>query len=163
MEDPHVAGITFWGYIYGRTWLDCNGKASGCSGLIKDGKDRTAMTWLKDYLSKNKGVNETGLPTGDLAPVPPEPQLPFKGEAFAVPGKIQAEDFDIPGKGKNEDGTSNQSYGDDSENHGDSDYRKDTGVDLYKPQGYGRRPVQEERRPHCRGLQPDRRLARIHH
>ncbi len=77
------------------------------------------MTWLKDYLSKNKGVNETGLPTGDLAPVPPEPQLPFKGE----------------GKGKNEDGTSNQSYGDDSENHGDSDYRKDTGVDLYKKSG----------------------------
>ena len=120
---------------YGQTWLDCNGKANGCSGLIKDGKDRSAMTWLKDYLSKNKGVNETGLPTGDVAPVPPEPQLPFKGEAFAVPGKIQAEDFDIPGKGKNEDGTSNESYGDDSENHGDSDYRKDTGVDLYKKSG----------------------------
>ena len=135
MEDPHVAGITFWGYIYGRTWLDCNKKANGCSGLIKDGQDRAAMTWLRDYLSKNKGVNETGLPTGDLTPVPPEPQLPFKGEAFAVPGKIQAEDFDIPGKGKNEDGTSNQSYGDDSENHGDSDYRKDTGVDLYKKSG----------------------------
>lgn len=135
MEDPHVAGITFWGYIYGQTWLDCNGKANGCSGLIRNGQDRTAMTWLKDYLSKNKGVNETGLPTGDLTPVPPEPQLPFKGEAFAVPGKIQAEDFDVPGKGKNEDGTSNQSYGDDSENHGDSDYRKDTGVDLYKKSG----------------------------
>ena len=135
MEDPHVAGITFWGYIYGQTWLDCNKKANGCSGLIKDGKDRAAMTWLKDYLSKNKGVNETGLPTGDVAPVPPEPQLPFKGEAFAVPGKIQAEDFDVPGKGKNEDGTSNQSYSDDSENHGDSDYRKDTGVDLYKKSG----------------------------
>ncbi|SHJ25344.1 endo-1,4-beta-xylanase [Fibrobacter sp. UWP2] len=135
MEDPHVAGITFWGYIYGQTWLDCNGKANGCSGLIRNGQDRTAMTWLKDYLSKNKGVNETGLPTGDVTPVPPEPQLPFKGEAFAIPGKIQAEDFDIPGKGKNEDGTSNQSYGDDSENHGDSDYRKDTGVDLYKKSG----------------------------
>ena len=135
MENEHVAGITIWGYIYGNTWLDCNGTARGCSGIIKDGKDRAAMTWLKDYLSKNKGVNETGLPTGDVAPVPPEPQLPFKGEAFAVPGKIQAEDFDIPGKGKNEDGTSNQSYGDDSENHGDSDYRKDTGVDLYKKSG----------------------------
>ena len=135
MEDPHVAGITFWGYIYGQTWLDCNKKANGCSGLIKDGKDRAAMTWLRDYLSKNKGFNETGLPTGDVTPVDPEPQLPFKGEAFAVPGKIQAEDFDIPGKGKNEDGTSNQSYSDDSENHGDSDYRKDTGVDLYKKSG----------------------------
>ncbi len=135
MENEHVAGITIWGYIYGNTWLDCNGTARGCSGIIKDGKDRAAMTWLKDYLSKNKGVNTTGLETGVITPVEPEPQLPFKGEAFAVPGKIQAEDFDIPGKGKNEDGTSNESYGDDSENHGDSDYRKDTGVDLYKKSG----------------------------
>jgi len=67
-----------------------------------------------------------------FTPVEPEPQLPFKGEPIAIPGKVEAEDFDIPGKGVNEDGTSNQSYSDDSENHGDSDYRKDTGVDLYK-------------------------------
>ena len=132
MENEHVAGITLWGYVYGHTWLDCNGKAPGCSGIIKDGKDRAAMAWLRDYLSKNKGVNTTGLPTGVLTTVDPEPQLPFKGEAFAIPGKIEAEDFDIPGVGRNEDGTSNDSYGDDSENHGDSDYRKGTGVDLYK-------------------------------
>ena len=132
MENEHVAGITLWGYVYGHTWLDCNGKAPGCSGIIKDGKDRAAMAWLRDYLSKNKGVNTTGLPTGVLTTVDPEPQLPFKGEAFAIPGKIEAEDFDIPGVGRNEDGTSNESYGDDSENHGDSDYRKGTGVDLYK-------------------------------
>lgn len=120
MEDPHVAGITFWGYVYGQTWLDCHNKTvKGCSGLIKDGKDRSAMTWLKDYLSKNKGVNETGLPTGDGASVDPEPQLPFKGEAFAVPGKIEAEYFDVPGKGKNEDGTYNTSFSEStSENHG---------------------------------------------
>ena len=136
MENEHVAGITLWGYIYGRTWLDCNGTASGCSGIIKNGQDRAAMSWLRDYLSKNKGVNTTGLETGVITPVVPEPQLPFKGEAIAIPGKIQAEDFDVPGKGKNEDGTSNASYYDnDSENHGDSDYRKDTGVDLYKKSG----------------------------
>ena len=127
MENEHIAGITIWGYIYGATWT-----SGGNSGIIRDGKDRPAMTWLKDYLSKNKGVNTTGLATGVLTPVEPEPQLPFKGEALAVPGKIEIEDFDIPGKGKNEDGTSNESYGDDSENHGDSDYRKDTGADLYK-------------------------------
>ena len=127
MENEHIAGITIWGYVYGATWT-----TNGNSGIIKDGSgDRPAMTWLKDYLSKNKGVNTTGLVGGK--PVDPEPQLPFKGEAIAVPGKIEAEDFDIPGKGKNEDGTSNQSYADaDSENHGDSDYRSDTGVDLYK-------------------------------
>ena len=132
MENEHVAGITLWGYVYGHTWLDCNGKAPGCSGIIKDGKDRAAMAWLRDYLKTNKGVNTTGLPTGVLTTVDPEPQLPFKGEAIAIPGKIEAEDFDIPGVGRNEDGTSNDSYGDDSENHGDSDYRKGTGVDLYK-------------------------------
>ena len=132
MENEHVAGITLWGYVYGHTWLDCNGKAPGCSGILKDGKDRAALAWLRDYLSKNKGVNTTGLPTGVLTTVDPEPQLPFKGEAFAIPGKVEAEDFDIPGVGRNEDGTSNESYGDDSENHGDSDYRKGTGVDLYK-------------------------------
>ena len=129
MENEHVAGITLWGYIYGATWV-----TNGNSGIIKDGRDRAAMTWLKEYLASNKGVNTTGLPTGDAAAkVDPEPQLPFKGAAFAIPGKIEAEDFDIPGKGKNEDGTSNQSYADsDTENHGDSDYRSDTGVDLYK-------------------------------
>ena len=141
MENEHIAGITIWGYVYGSTWLDCNGTARGCSGIIRDNggsvSDRAAMTWLKDYLSKNKGVNSTGLPTGDgVTTVEPEPQLPFKGEAIAIPGKIEAEDFDIPGKGKNEDGTSNASYADnDSENHGDSQYRKDTGVDLYKKSG----------------------------
>ena len=90
------------------------------------------MTWLKDYLSKNKGVNTTGLATGEVTPVEPEPQEPFKGSAIAIPGKVEVEDFDIPGKGKNEDGTSNASYGDDGENHGDSDYRDGTGADLYK-------------------------------
>ena len=128
MENEHVAGITLWGYVYGATWIN-----NGNSGIIKDnGGDRPAMTWLKDYLSKNKGVNTTGLATGEVTPVEPEPQTPFKGEALAVPGKIEVEDFDIPGKGKNEDGTSNASYADDGENHGDSDYRKDTGADLYK-------------------------------
>ena len=68
----------------------------------------------------------------NVTPVDPEPQTPFKGSPIAIPGKVEIEDFDIPGKGKNEDGTSNASYGDDSENKGDSDYRKDTGVDLYK-------------------------------
>ncbi len=126
MEDPHVAGITIWGWVYGQTWLNCNGQANGCSGLVRNGQDRPALTWMKDYLSKNKGVNTTGLATGITAE--PEPQTPFKGTAMAIPGTIQMEDFDNPGIG-----AGNDSYYDaDSENHGDSDYRKGTGVDLYK-------------------------------
>ncbi len=123
MEDEYVAGITLWGSIYGHTWTN-DGK--GYSGIIKDGQDRPAMTWLKEYLAKNKGKNSTGL-TGGIA-VEPEPQTPFGGKAWAIPGKIEAENFDVPGVG-----TGNDSYYDkDSENHGDSDYRKGTGVDIYQ-------------------------------
>ena len=127
MENEHVAGITLWGYVYGATWIN-----NGNSGIIKDGSgDRPAMTWLKDYLKSNKGVNTTGLATGEVTPVDPVPQEPFKGSPITIPGKLEIEDFDKPGQGKNEDGTSNASYSDDADNHGDSDYRKDTGADLY--------------------------------
>lgn len=123
MEDPYVAGITIWGYVYGSTWLDCNGQASGCSGLIKNNQERPALTWMKSYLAENKGVNLTGLATGETAE--PIPQEPFK--ELTIPGKIQMEDFDVPGIGKD-----NDSYYDaDSKNNGTSSYRKDTGVDLY--------------------------------
>ena len=66
---------------------------------------------------------------------PPEPQKPFKGTAFAIPGKIEMEDFDIPGTGR---GAGMDSYSDnDSEDHGaesngGKSYREGTGVDIYK-------------------------------
>jgi GH35 family endo-1,4-beta-xylanase len=42
-----VKGITLWGYVYGKTWVDG-------SGLIYDnGAERPAMTWLKNYLQQN--------------------------------------------------------------------------------------------------------------
>ncbi len=61
---------------------------------------------------------------------PPEPQKPFGGKAWAIPGKIEMENFDEPGTGR---GAGVDSYNEnDSENHGDSDLREGTGVDLYK-------------------------------
>ncbi len=59
---------------------------------------------------------------------PPTPQSAFGGTPWAVPGKIEAENFDVPGTGK-ENRTYNEN---DSENHGNSDYRDGTGVDIYK-------------------------------
>ena len=60
--------------------------------------------------------------------VKPVPRKPFKDKALAIPGKIEMEDFDITGVGQG-----NTSYNEsDSENHGDSDYRPGTGVDLYE-------------------------------
>lgn len=53
METEYVAGITLWGYIYGNTWIACSDTELGCSGLIKDGADRPAMTWLKEYFKEH--------------------------------------------------------------------------------------------------------------
>ena len=46
-EADYCAGVTIWGYVYGATWVDH-------SGLYKDGVERPAMTWLKEYMSSDK-------------------------------------------------------------------------------------------------------------
>jgi len=80
------------------------------------------------YVEFGKRYAKSMLQLINRAPVEPVPQQPFGGVAAAIPGKIEMEDFDIPGVG-----SGNDSYKDgDSKNNGDSDYRKDTGVDLYK-------------------------------
>ena len=48
-EADYVAGITLWGYIYGKTWT-----TDGNSGIIRDGKDRPAMEWLREYMASEK-------------------------------------------------------------------------------------------------------------
>ena len=90
------------------------------------------MTWLKEYLASNKGVNTTGLPTGELTPVEPEPQTPFKGKAFDLSGKIEAEDFDIPGKGK---GNNSYSVSGDCNDTWNTEYRKGTSVKIGEKNG----------------------------
>ena len=70
METEYVAGITLWGYIYGKTWIACSNTEPGCSGLIKDGVDRPAMTWLKEYFKEHfndsKNMWPQGIPTHPL-------------------------------------------------------------------------------------------------
>ena len=48
-EADYCAGVTLWGYIYGKTWT-----TDGNSGIIKNGKDRPAMTWLRQYMQTDK-------------------------------------------------------------------------------------------------------------
>jgi hypothetical protein len=66
---------------------------------------------------------------------PDSPQQPFGGVAATIPGKIEAENFDVPGVGR---GSNLKSYYDsDSEDHGAESnggvsYREGTGVDIYK-------------------------------
>jgi hypothetical protein len=61
-------------------------------------------------------------------PADPVPREPFGGKAIDLPGKIEAENFDIPGTGK-ENKTYNEN---DSDDHGETNYREGTGVDIYK-------------------------------
>ena len=51
-EKDYCAGITLWGYIYGHTWT-----SGGNSGVIKDGVDRPAMTWLREYMASDAAKN----------------------------------------------------------------------------------------------------------
>ena len=65
-------------------------------------------------------------------PADPVPREPFGGKAVELPGKIEAENFDIPGTGKE-----NKTYSEnDSDDHGiengGTSYREGTGVDIYK-------------------------------
>ncbi len=48
-EADYVVGVTFWGYIYGSTWVDY-------SGLIKNGVERPALKWLREYMLTDAAV-----------------------------------------------------------------------------------------------------------
>ena len=51
-EADYCAGITLWGYIYGKTWT-----TDGNSGIIRNGQDRPAMTWLREYMQTDAAKN----------------------------------------------------------------------------------------------------------
>ena len=51
-ERDNCAGVTLWGWIYGSTWT-----TDGNSGLIRDGKERPAMTWLREYMATDAAKN----------------------------------------------------------------------------------------------------------
>ena len=52
-EAPYCAGVTLWGYIHGATWVDN-------SGLYKNGEERPAMTWIKEYMETDAAKNAVG-------------------------------------------------------------------------------------------------------
>ncbi len=63
----------------------------------------------------------------------PEPQTPFGGKAWAIPGKIEMENFDEPGYGEGNDSYSDSDADDHgAESNGGKSYREGTGVDIYK-------------------------------
>jgi len=103
-------------------------------GLSGNGVDRYHFNH-DAYVEFGKRYAAQMLKAVNRKPVEPVPQKPFgkvegdsvvAGDAATIPGKIEAENYDINGVG-----TGNSSYSDkDSENRG-GEYRKD-GVDIYK-------------------------------
>ena len=51
-EADYCAGITLWGWIYGKTWSQAQ-----YSGLIKNKKERTALEWLREYMQTDAAKN----------------------------------------------------------------------------------------------------------
>ena len=49
-EADYCAGVTLWGYVLGATWVTN-------SGLYRDGAERPAMTWLREYMQTDAAKN----------------------------------------------------------------------------------------------------------
>ena len=52
-EAPYCAGVTLWGYVLGATWVDN-------SGLYRNGSERPAMTWIREYMQSDAAKNAVG-------------------------------------------------------------------------------------------------------
>lgn len=95
-ESSYCGGITLWGYIYGATWT-----TDGNSGIIRDGVDRPAMTWLRSYIktdaAKNaKGPFPGGKKTHELYIKPSAYKLSIGNEAsISLTARIISDTIDI--------------------------------------------------------------------
>jgi hypothetical protein len=104
-----------------KTFVDNDCEMKGLTGVV----DQVFFVFKNNGKDSTMGILEWEFQGTKREP---EPQTPFGGKAWDIPGKIEAENFDEPGYG-----AGNDSYAEnDSDNHGDSELRKGTGVDLYE-------------------------------
>ncbi len=59
-EADYVPGVTLWGWINGKTWVND-------SGLYNNGRERPAMTWLKQYMATSTAKNASATVCGKAA------------------------------------------------------------------------------------------------
>ena len=77
-EAPYCAGVTLWGYIHGATWVDN-------SGLYKNGVERPAMTWIKEYMQTDAAKNA----------VSPFPGVKKEASIYIRPASLKAAAGDV--------------------------------------------------------------------
>lgn len=77
-EAPYCAGVTLWGYVHGATWVDN-------SGLYKNGVERPAMTWIKEYMQTDAAKNA----------VSPFPGVKKEASIYIRPAALKAAAGDV--------------------------------------------------------------------
>lgn len=82
-EADYCAGITLWGWIYGQTWT-----TDGNSGLIRNQKERPALTWLREYMQTDAAKNAIspfpGMVKEASVYVRPQSLSVTKGETMSI-------------------------------------------------------------------------------
>ncbi len=63
-EHPAVYGVTLWGWIYNRTWIE------NTHLLNEDGSERPALRWLREYVASNPLKAKKYLTYGNNRDVP---------------------------------------------------------------------------------------------
>ena len=104
------------------TYVENTCKVEGLKGIVdqlflvfKGSKDSTMA--IKAWGFEGSGTT------------PPTPQQPYGDKPWEVPGKIEAENYDVPGSGRGDV----SSYSDkNAENQGDAEFRDAEGVDVVK-------------------------------
>ena len=109
-----------------KTFVDNDCEMKGLTGVI----DQVFFVFKNNGKDSTMGVLEWEFQGTKREP---EPQTPFGGKAWAIPGKIEMENFDEPGYGAGNDSYSDNDTDDHgAESNGGKSYREGTGVDIYK-------------------------------
>ena len=109
-----------------KTFVDNDCEMKGLTGVI----DQVFFVFKNNGKDSTMGVLEWEFQGTKREP---EPQSAFGGTAWAIPGKIEMEDFDEPGYGAGNDSyADNDSDDHGAESNGGKSYREGTGVDIYK-------------------------------
>ena len=137
-ETPFVAGEM----VDGGSCAGFNSRVHNLSKYIVN----FGVASSKGYTSKGDGLHFTVegyrgmgqryaqemLKLINVEPVEPEPQTPFGGKAVEIAGKIEAENFDVPGKGS---GNNSYSVSGDCNDTWNTEYRTGTTVKIGEKNG----------------------------
>jgi GH35 family endo-1,4-beta-xylanase len=75
-EADYCAGVTLWGWIYGKTWSQAQ-----YSGIIKNKKERPALEWLREYMQTDAAKNAKS----------PFPGMVKEASVYVKPGALGVE------------------------------------------------------------------------